>query len=60
MALNFPSNPQVNDTYTVGDRTWKWTGTSWVVVTLPEYVHISVGTTAPGSPSTGDLWIDTN
>jgi ABC-type nitrate/sulfonate/bicarbonate transport system permease component len=23
-------------------------------------LNISVGTTAPGSPATGDLWVDTN
>lgn len=28
-AVNFPNNPQVNDVFTVGDRTWKWTGTTW-------------------------------
>ena len=24
------------------------------------FVNISVGTTAPGSPAVGDLWVDTN
>ncbi len=28
-AVNFPDNPTVNQTFTVGDRTWKWTGTTW-------------------------------
>ena len=30
MALNFPNNPSVDQTYTVGDITWTWDGTSWV------------------------------
>ena len=29
MALNFPSNPSPNDTYTLGSRTWYYTGTGW-------------------------------
>jgi hypothetical protein len=29
MAFSFPASPAVNDTYTVGSRTWTWTGTVW-------------------------------
>lgn len=29
MAINFPSNPNVNDTHTVGSTVWTWNGTSW-------------------------------
>lgn len=28
-AVNFPDNPTLNQTFSVGDRTWKWTGVSW-------------------------------
>ena len=31
-AINFPNSPSVNDTHTVGDRTWKWNGSVWAVV----------------------------
>ena len=31
-AINFPDNPSVNQTFTVGERTWKWTGSAWDVV----------------------------
>jgi len=36
-ALAFPSTPSVNDTFTSGNRKWKWTGARWVVqpVTIP-------------------------
>jgi hypothetical protein len=27
--LNFPSNPSVGDTYTIGNRTWIWNGSGW-------------------------------
>lgn len=33
MALDFPSSPSVNDTYSSGGRTWRWDGTSWVGAT---------------------------
>ena len=29
MAINFPNNPTVNQTHTVGDITWTWDGTTW-------------------------------
>ena len=30
--LNFPTNPNVNDTWVVGSKTHKWTGSAWVVI----------------------------
>ena len=27
--LNFPTNPAVGDTYTIGSKTWIWNGTAW-------------------------------
>lgn len=29
MAINFPASPAVDDTFVVGDVTWRWDGTSW-------------------------------
>lgn len=31
-SANFPDSPSVNDTYTYGDRTWRWTGVYWEAV----------------------------
>lgn len=28
-AIDFPNSPAVNDTFTVGDITWKWNGSTW-------------------------------
>lgn len=39
-AIDFPNSPAVNDTYTVGSRTWKWNGVAWNLVERPiSYVH---------------------
>jgi hypothetical protein len=32
MAINFPINPTVNQTYTLNNTTWAWSGTAWNVV----------------------------
>ena len=29
MAFTFPASPATNDTYTVGSRTYTWTGSVW-------------------------------
>ncbi len=29
MAINFPSNPSVNQNFTVGSNTWIWSGVAW-------------------------------
>lgn len=31
MAINFPSNPAVNDEITVGANTWRFDGTAWTI-----------------------------
>ena len=54
MALNFPSNPQVNAEYTSGSTTWVWDGTAWNVTfsSTPSQVNNSFGIiTASGQPS---------
>lgn len=32
--MNFPASPSVNDEYTFGGRTWKWTGVAWRQITI--------------------------
>lgn len=32
MPINFPDSPSINDSFTDGNRTWRWDGTTWSVV----------------------------
>jgi hypothetical protein len=34
-AINFPSSPAVNDTFTAAGKTYRWTGATWVAVATP-------------------------
>jgi hypothetical protein len=71
MALDFPSSPALNDTYTDSGKTWRWNGTGWEVAsnvisgnidnTATGYFDLPSGTTAqrPGSPNTGMIRYNT-
>jgi hypothetical protein len=54
-AIDFPNNPSVNQTFTVGERTWKWTGTAWdvVVTTTVTGPQGPTGATGPGVATGG-------
>lgn len=45
MALNFPSNPTVDQIYAYNGRQWKWNGTVW------QSVNPSTGPTGPVGPT---------
>lgn len=48
MPLDFPSSPSLNQTYTLGPKTWKWNGYGW------ELVGTNIGYTgSAGSGYTG-------
>jgi hypothetical protein len=59
-AIDFPNSPTVDDLFTVGDRTWKWTGSVWI--TVEEAVVGPSGFVASDSEptSTDVLWLDTD
>lgn len=62
-AINFPDAPSNGDTFTANDKTWVYDTVSWKSLGSSG-VSISGGTTvvtdstAPTSPSDGDLWFD--
>lgn len=37
-AIDFPNSPSVNDTFTVGDKTWRWDGVYWRILALPSSI----------------------
>lgn len=70
--IDFPNSPSVNDLFTVNDRTWIWTGTTWD--TVEETVIGPTGPTGPAGPTgptsivlqaeqpsvTNVVWVDTD
>jgi hypothetical protein len=57
--LNFPPNPNIGDTYTIGSNTWEWTGTAWIKYTSGTNTPIAVNTsTASTSTNTGALVVN--
>ena len=72
MAINFPSNPTLDQEYSADDRTWKWNGTYWEAITATVGYAGSIGFTGskgessfsigpapPDDPIVGDRWLDT-
>ena len=64
-AIDFPNSPSVNQTYTVGNRSWIWTGSVWESVAIPGPTGptgpdgtYQVAPTPPASPDEGDIWYD--
>ena len=55
-AIDFPNSPTTGDTFTVGDITWEWTGTTWqgqgTAVPGPAGADGAAGPTGPaGEPN---------
>ncbi len=70
-AIDFPTSPNVDETHTVGNRVWKWNGTTWdsLRTTIPYSTGATGATgddgqfsiaaiTAPANPEVGDAWYD--
>lgn len=71
MALNFPPNPSIGDKYTVGSKTYTWSGAAWLVSAQSLTANNILVTTSTNATSTnsgavqivgglgvgGDLWI---
>lgn len=57
MALSFPASPSINDTYSVGSKSWIWNGYSWDLLGAQTF------TSSPNPPTAikvGDRWYNTS
>jgi hypothetical protein len=71
MALNFPPNPNIGDTWTVGSKTYTWSGAAWLVTAVSQTFNSLTVSTSTNATSTnsgavqivgglgvgGDLWL---
>lgn len=58
MPIQFPSNPSTGQTYTYNSITWNYDGVSWAKSTTGSAATVTVGNSAPVSPSDGALWLN--
>lgn len=64
MALNFPSNPVIGQSYTYNEAKWVWDGASWSsspslsnftgTISSPDAIQLSLNSTE--TPAEGKLW----
>ena len=57
MALNFPSNPTLNQVHTVGTTSWIWDGTQWTLYVnpTPSFSGLTVTNTLTATNMVGNL-----
>ena len=55
MALDFPTSPNINDTYTFGGVTWTWDGTTWKVLGRFQFTSSETDPVYSASPSANIL-----
>jgi hypothetical protein len=60
MTIDFPDNPQDDDEFSVGSKTWVFRNSRWELVQVEGGASIIVSPTAPEGPSEGDLWFDSS
>lgn len=63
MAISFPQNPTIGDTYVVGDNTFVFDGALWTLgatagTTFNVKLNTSITNTAPSNPNPGDIWLN--
>lgn len=58
MPIDFPNSPTTGDTYTVGNKTWFWNGTSWDLVPPVSFVGANIDGGNPSSNYGGGTSID--
>jgi hypothetical protein len=66
-SMDFPDSPAVNDEFTVGQRTWVWTGVSWdakstIPTALSEMSDVAITSATTGQilRYNGTIWINSS
>ena len=57
MAFSFPPSPSLNDTFSVGARSWIWNGYAWDLLGQKVF---TAGPNPPNAIKAGDQWYNTN
>jgi microcystin-dependent protein len=52
-AIDFPDEPEVNDSFTAGGRTWTWDGSVWNSTAQPVEAHAGTHTVGGGDDLSG-------
>lgn len=61
MAIDFPSSPSVNDSFTDNGKTWVWNGTYWKLYgSVLRGLSLEISDTPPASPVSGDMWYESD
>ena len=48
MAIDFPASPTTNDTFTVGNTTYKWDGEKWTTLNIKGIILTDGGNFSTG------------
>jgi len=61
MAIDFPSSPSLNDSFTAEGKTWVWNGTYWKLYgSVLRGLSLEISDTAPSTPVAGDMWYESD
>ena len=60
MAINFPTSPAVNDTYTYNGQSWLWSGTGWNLRVTPTTLPLTGTRAGLVSVTTGTTSVNVN
>lgn len=54
--IDFPASPALNQVFTSGGTSWRWTGTKWVAVGVTNFM--TMADSPPSTPIAGSGWYD--